>query len=404
MPTLSRRSFILAGSAAFGIYAYQRGLRYPRLGFEHRTLPDHKTSGSLSVALKHAIFSPQSTDNNKLNLRSIAPEPEVTLHARQGESLQLQLSNLSPTAKLQISGDPRVTVLEEKFGTKRVLALKFNGEQSIELKWRLAEREGAYFAVIGDTGGGLELEWLLHRAEQLGALFLLHLGDFNYAEDEYNRAIELFESASFPCYVSIGNHDYNDSGLVYQQFLDQIGPMNHSFSLAGTRFVNLDSAVDFFPASAGRRGDLFDQLRLDHTQYFDQVVFTHRPFKDPREGRDHVIGGVGEIAWLHEQVLALGASDILTGHVHRSAELDLEGLQQWTVGEGLGFQDIVHQKQVATLLMAKVELGKQVSYQWHAINMPWSSHTSPTHEVKLKLEQPPSKLQWYRRKIQGLDA
>lgn len=402
MQTLSRRNFILAGSAAFGVYAYQRGLRYPRLGFEHRALPDHLSSGSISIALQHAIFSSRATQTDKIGVRAIAPEPEVTLHASDGETLNLQISNLSPAAKLAISGNPKVSVFEEIHGTKRTLAIKFSGNQIIKLSWRLAEQEGAYFAVIGDTGGGLELEWLLHRAEQLGAQFLLHLGDFNYGENEYDRAIQLFEASPFPCYVSIGNHDYNDSGLIYQQFLQQIGPMNHAFSLAGTRFVNLDSAVDFFPASAGRRGDLFDNLQLDQTKYFDQVVFTHRPFKDPRAGRDHVIGGVGEIAWLHKKVVALGAQEILTGHVHRSAELDFEGLQQWTVGEGLGFQDIAHQKQVATMLMGTVELGKKVVYQWHAINMPWASHTSPTHEVKLKLEQPHSKLEWYKRKLQGL--
>jgi len=404
MPSLSRRNFILAGAAAFGVYTYQRGLRYPRLGFEHRALPNRLNLGSVSIALQHAIFSSQAAQVDKINLRAIAPEPEVTLNATKGESFRFQISNLSPTAKLKIIGDPNVSVDEESHGTKRTLAIKFNGEQSITLSWQLVEREGAYFAVIGDTGGGLELEWLLHRAEQLGAQFLLHLGDFNYGENEYDRAIELFEASPFPCYVSIGNHDYNDSGLIYQQFLQQIGPMNHTFTLAGTRFVNLDSAVDFFPASAGRRGKLFNELQLDQTKHFDQVVFTHRPFKDPRAGRDHVIGGVGEIAWLHKKIVTLGAREILTGHVHRSAELDFEGLQQWTVGEGLGFQDIVYQKQVATMLMGTVELGKQVNYQWHAINMPWTSHTSPTHEIKLKLEQPHSKLEWYKRKLQGLQS
>ena len=175
--------------------------------------------------------------------------------------------------------------------------------------------------------------------------------------------------------------------------------MNHAFSFAGTRFVNLDSAANFFPASSGLRGRLIDELQQDATQFQDHVIFTHRPFEDPRPGRSHDISGIGEIDWLSGAIKNLGADAILTGHVHRSAELDFRGIHQWTAGEGLGFEDIVHQKQVAKILMAKVERGQKVTYKWQALNMPWLAHTSHTHEVKLIKEQPREKLDWYRQEI-----
>jgi hypothetical protein len=395
----SRRNFLLACSAGAGLYVYHRGLRYPRLGFEHRSPPSQFSLRETSVKLEHAIVARDNADHAPTSLRAIAPEPTIHLQSLAQEKLTLEVTNIATDSRLEVSGSSHASVHENISGINRKLEIAIGAEQSINLAWRVADQEGAYFAVIGDTGGGHELQWVLQRAEKLGAQFLLHLGDFNYSEGEYGRAIELFKAAPFPCYVSIGNHDYNASGLIYHQFLNQIGPMNHSFTLAGVRFVNLDSAADFFPASAGRRGDLIENLKQDQTEHFDQVVFTHRPFQDPRAGQDHVIGGIGEIDWLHNQILALGAKDILTGHVHRSAELDFAGLHQWTAGEGLGFEDIVHQKQVAKLLMGKIELGSRVTYQWQALDMPWASHLSPTHEIKLQKEQSKSKLDWYRQKV-----
>ncbi|MFT7527995.1 MAG: hypothetical protein ACI9LY_003155 [Arenicella sp.] len=396
----SRRRFLVAGAVAgTALYVNQRGLRYPRMGFEHRPPAKQFDSVSALVTLEHAIFVEQKTDP-QLKLRAIAPEPLIELSAKLQGKLTIDLNNVAPSAILHVSGDTAVSVHESIEGINRQLEIDLMPGQSINLSWKLAQQDGAQFAVIGDSGAGKELEWILHRAENLGAQFLLHLGDFNYVEGEYDRAIELFNKAPFPCYVSIGNHDYNDSGLIYQQFINEVGPMNHSFNIAGTRFANIDSAADFFPASSGQRGFLFDRLLEDNTQYTDQVFFTHRPFYDVREGEDHVIGGLGEIRWLKQQIKQSGCDNLLTGHVHHSAETDLDGLRQWTVGEGLGFEDILKKTQVAQLLMGTVEQGRKVAYQWAALEMPWLSHLSPTHEIKLKRDHSPAKLEWYRAKLE----
>ena len=395
----SRRRFLVAGAVAgMALYVNQRGLRYPRMGFEHRPPAKQLDSVSALVTLEHAIFVEQMPDS-QMKLRAIAPEPIIELSAKLQGQLTIDLNNVSPSALLQVSGDTAVSVHESIEGINRQLEINLMPGQSINLSWKLAQQDGAQFAVIGDSGAGKELEWILHRAENLGAQFLLHLGDFNYVEGEYDRAIELFNKAPFPCYVSIGNHDYNDSGLIYQQFINEVGPMNHSFDIAGTRFANIDTAADFFPASSGQRGLLFDRLLEDKTQYTDQVFFTHRPFYDVREGEHHVIGGLGEIRWLKQQIKHSGCDNLLTGHVHHSAETNLDGLRQWTVGEGLGFEDILSQKQVAQLLLGTVERGRKVAYQWAAIEMPWIAHRSPTHEIKLKRDHSPDKLEWYRAKL-----
>jgi hypothetical protein len=84
--------------------------------------------------------------------------------------------------------------------------------------------------------------------------------------------------------------------------------------------------------------------------------------------------------------------------------MEYRQLKQFTVGEGLGFEDIVHEKQVAQLLMGTIERGKAVRYQWQPLELPWAMHTSPEHEEKLLLEHPPEKLEWYRAKLAEAQA
>lgn len=399
----SRRNFVIASAiAGMGAYTYHRGLRYPRLSFEHLAYANSvRVSQNLTIEMSDAMLIRPNADNTSISFRSIAPEPSLLLKNKLKAKLSIKIQNIASTAILNILGSNSANVHESINGIERTLEINFNGESQLELGWKLPEQNGLRFAVIGDTGGGSELDWLLKRVAKLDVQFLLHLGDFNYSEGEYDSAIKLFNSSSIPCYVSIGNHDFNDSGLVYQKFIDQIGPMNHAFTFAGTRFVNIDSAADFFPASAGRRGDLFSNLETDESQFFDQVYFTHRPFQDSREGRDHVIGGIGEIDWLYQKLNNLDCENLLTGHVHKSAELDYKGIHQWTIGEGLGFEDIIHQRQTAQLLIGTVETGEKVSYQWASLEMPWSYHSSPAHEIKLILEHSSEKLEWYRQTMKN---
>ena len=206
------------------------------MGFEHRPSASQLETAAASAELEHAIYverkSNSALPNPSIRLRAIAPEPSIRLTAKLKGKLAFVLNNVATDAILQASGDTSLSIHETIDGISRHLEVDLAPGQAIHLSWKLAEQDSSKFAVIGDSGAGKELEWILHRAADLGAQFLLHLGDFNYVKGEYDRAIELFNDAPFPCYVSIGNHDYNDSGLIYQQFINEIGPMNHSFNLA----------------------------------------------------------------------------------------------------------------------------------------------------------------------------
>ena len=296
---------------------------------------------------------------------------------------------------MHIDGQSPSSINEQIDGLIRTIAIQTNGETEFSLHWRLKVENGFEFAVIGDTGGGSELNWALKRAKELNAQFLLHLGDFNYSDGEYQAAIEEFNQSPIPTYITIGNHDFHDNGLIYQRFLNELGPMNHAFELAGTRFINLDTAADFFPMNSGHRGKLIETLSQQKKFNGEQVFFSHRPLKDPRPHDDHEIGGINEIEWLSNSINDLGGKHYLHGHVHHSAEIDFNGLKQLSVGEGLGHEDLVRQKQVAKLLLTKVEPAMPLAHRWVDLNMPWKLHQNPTHALKLKLDGRQEQLKWF---------
>lgn len=386
---ITRRRLLLGGAlvSSLGAYSYQRGLRYPRLSFEHRSRASVLSSEQVELDLRDCIAV------NSHTIRAIAPEPYIFIK-KLDRPTSIKVLNVASNAVVKLDGRTSADIDEEIDSTTRIVHLK-EADQGITLKWSLEVTDGFEFAVMGDTGGGSELAWTLKRAHELGAQFLLHLGDFNYSEGEYEMAIELFNKAKLPCYVTIGNHDFHTDGLIYDKFLSQIGPMNHAFELAGTRFINVDTAVDFWPADAGNRGALFSSLNKAERFKGEQIIFTHRPLKDPKHNDDHEIHGIGEVDWLVKQCHELGVGTFLCGHVHHSAEFDYQGLRQITIGEGLGYENLVLQKSVAKILMASVEPHTKLAHRWVDLEMPWSEHQNPSHLIKLKSDGMHRQLEWF---------
>lgn len=386
---ITRRRLLLSGAliSTLGIYSYQRGLRYPRLSFEHRASSALVSSDQFELDLRDCIAL------NSHTIRAIAPEPSIFIK-RLERSSSIKILNIANNAVLKLDGRASANIDEEVDGTARMIHFR-GANQNTTLKWSLPVTDGFEFAVMGDTGGGSELAWTLKRAHELGAQFLLHLGDFNYSEGEYDMAIELFNNAKLPCYVAIGNHEFHNDGLIYDKFISQIGPMNHAFELAGTRFINVDTAADFWPAGSGHRSALFTSLTKAGPFNGEQIIFTHRPLKDPRPHDDHEISGIGEVDWLVRQSHKLGIGTVLSGHVHHSSELDYQGLRQLTIGEGLGYENLVLQKPVAKIMMASVEPHKKLDHRWVDLKMPWSEHQNPTHLIKLKSDRLHRQLEWF---------
>ncbi len=393
----SRRAFLLGAAALTGVasvaYITQRGLRFPRLTLSPAE-PLHELQGKYAtLAIEGAIFVAPSPNSADVRIRAIQPELKLTVLNALDE-IKLELDNIPPSAILEIPQCARAQITESINGLRRLLTIKPSKPEKLDVVWRFADERKVVFGVIGDSGGGDELPWCLARAAELGAEFMLHLGDFNYTRGEYDLAIEAFRNAAIPTYVTIGNHDFNDSGLVYQHFLSHVGRFNHRFTVAGTEFLNIDTSANFFPTKGGQRGRFIAELERNSKP---KIAFSHRPFVDIRPGHDHNLGSVAEANWLHETFQQIACDTYLCGHVHKSGETDVNGLQQWTVGEGLGYEDWVARKPVSQLLMGVVEPLTPPRFTWASLDMPWSVHTSPKHLEKLLKEQPAEAVDWFHR-------
>jgi hypothetical protein len=296
----------------------------------------------------------------------------------------MTVGNIHPAALLHVTGDAG-HVDETVEGLSRQVSFSLETASETRLEWRFPNPDSYRFAALGDTGGNAELEWALNRAHDLGADFFLHLGDLNYWEGDYQRSIAYFDNAPLPCYVTIGNHDFHVGGPVYKPFVEQIGPRNAMFDLGGIRFLNIDTASDTYPPWAGERGQLIRTLGGD-PGIRDIVVFTHRPFADPRLDFDHTINGLGETGWLHSNLVKAGVKNMITGHIHIKDELEYEGIHTYIAGQGLGNDDVISNRPVSEILIGDVVPGEPVRYRWEALALPEMSLCHPRNLVIMRAQ------------------
>ena len=391
-PTLlSRRRLLqIAGAGALASlgYAYHRGIRYPTIGLEPANPPSNFSYQGLTAQVSDLIEIPTRlvAVTPGYAFRAFAPEPELLLSASEDQNITVAVNNLALDAELVVEGE--VTINEIRQGITRLLEINLKRNQQIRLSWSLPKLQDYLFASIGDSGGDQELGWCIHRAHQLGARFLLHLGDFNYQAGDYDNAVKQFHNSPIPCYVSVGNHDFHESGLIYSQFLQQLGPLNHHFSIGKTRFANIDTAANFLPYSAGNRGKLFDQLIHDNKKFNDTVAFTHRPLHDPLNANNenqenHDLGSQGERDWLISALKQANTKSLLSGHIHIYDRSNFDGIDNIIVGQGLGHQDLLINGDNSKMAIGQVNQDGVVDYTVAPLAMPMELHCHPrTDKVK----------------------
>jgi hypothetical protein len=379
-----RRFLLLSGgglAAAGAAVTYGRGVRFPTLRFVDAGPAMEATMDGVTVSAQGAVF--QESREGMFRFRAFVPEPEFTVRSGGGRQTRIVVENIHPRAELEAggSGAPDGAVLEERFNLSRSLALRSTA-QGARFSWRFPGAERYRFAAIGDTGGGTELRWVLKRAAELGADFLLHLGDIYYEEGDFERAAVHLNTADVPTYAAIGNHDFHMGWEpLHPTFHRVVGPSNFVFTLGGVEFVNIDTAADFIPPARGVRARILGGLRpLDAMpDVRDRVVFTHAPLHDPDSERDHAVSRAGEARWLRERLLATGARNLLAGHIHIKEEFDDQGLHTYVSGQGLGHADLIGEipyRRFAEILIGDVEPGEPVRYHWQPLNMPFEAHCS----------------------------
>lgn len=377
-----RRRFLQAAglsALALATYSYQRGIRFPTLSYEPHALANQFDLSGASLSTKELIRT-ETRGSESIRFRAYAPEPSFEITSREGGEFEIQINNLA--ADILLGANNPAALLDQQIeGITHTLKIQLEANTTTKVEFNLPELSGYTFAAIGDTGGDKELEWCLQRAADLGARFFLHLGDFNYQEGDYQRAIELFDQSKIPCYISIGNHDFHDSGLLHARFRSELGPLNNTFIIGKTRFANIDTAANTLPYSAGHRGELFKQLAADPVTYADTVAFTHRPVYDPAEDSHHDIGSTGERDWLIAKLKEVGVKTLLSGHIHIFSRGNFHGLENIIAGQGLGHQDLIVNRDYSKMLMGSVADSGGVTYYTEPLSMPMNLHCHPRSDV-----------------------
>jgi predicted phosphodiesterase len=366
---------------ALATVVYSKGVRFPPPQFEPPVvaMTAVQPSENYRIAAHGAYY--QQADDGGMRFRAFTPQPEITVIAEQTGEFYFRLENVHPQALLR-AGDAEVN--ENTSGLVRQVRGRTTPGTSLQLKWRLPNPDTYRFTAIGDTGGDAELRWVLQRSAQLGADFVLHLGDINYSPEDFSQAVDTLNTSPLPVYVAIGNHDFHEAGRsVHEFFTRHIGPRNSTFALGGVRFVNLDTAVFAFPSSMGTRGRLVRNLPpLTHPSsgIREYVVFTHKPLSDPRAtdtaSYSHSLGWL-EARWLRQQLLHRGVRWLLAGHIHVATEFEHQGLKTYISGEGLAHADLITDRPIARILVGDVAPGQAVKFHWETLDMPFTAHCSP---------------------------
>jgi len=309
--------------------------------------------------------------------RAFRPEPVLFLENRSPEPLRVVLENVHPEARLLVTPGGRTSTWQGELPLERILEMagaEPGPARTARAKVFFPQRTAYTFAAIGDTGGATELKHCLDAARDLGADFLIHLGDFAYAEGQLENAAELLREAGIPVFAAIGNHDFHGGHRSrFLLFRDSIGPLDSFFSFRGVEFLNLDTAADLVPAGAGQRGTLLRQVESLREPMQARgvlpplVVFTHRPLVDPRtiykrREKGHALNRTAEADWLRGRLLDLGTSAYLAGHVHESWEFDDQGLPTFISGDGL-----MRRGKPPKILIGEWVPGSALQFRWEAL-------------------------------------
>jgi len=377
MPFARRKILQAAALTGFALagYSFNRGIRLPTLHWGPIDLAKRFKINAVGEAAVTDLILTSTQPEQHASFRAYAPEPKLTLEISQPGEYIIGVGNIAQDSVLNATDN--ANIIEQKNGINRTLTINARAKELIDLSWVSPKLESYTFASIGDTGGSDELAWCLKRAHDLNARFLLHLGDFNYQPGDYQETIRLFRNSPIPVYVSIGNHDFHTDGAIYGDFIQEIGPLNNSFAIGNTRFVNIDTAANILPYGAGQRGTMLQAL-AGESGFADTVAFTHRPLHDPLENSHHDIGSDGERDWLIEQLKNANVNTLLSGHIHIFDRRNFDGIDNIIAGQGLGHQDlIVNDNKHSKMVLGSVDSQGKVSYQTAPLLMPMKLHCHP---------------------------
>lgn len=343
-----------------------RVLRFPPLQFEVEDRPrSFAAPGGWTVQAHGAYLREVGPDGPAF--RAFVPSPRLEIGGPPGP-FALALENVHPAATGGLTGAGTVAV--DGVARRIVGELAEGCLQTAEFTF--PERSEYRFLAVGDTGAGDGLRTTLAFADELGADFVLHLGDFFYGGAGEQNVGPSLRSSRLPVFAACGNHDFHGGRRSRRRpaaFVREVGPLSSWFRIAGVDFLNLDTAAGFLPFGGGARGRVLREIAAVRAAdaaagaRAPLVVFCHRPLLDPRRAAGaRAMGGLdrfGEGAYLARRLSALGAGVILAAHVHQSWEFEAFGFRTLLAGEGLG-REVPHLNAV----LGRFTHGRLPEFSW----------------------------------------
>jgi 3',5'-cyclic AMP phosphodiesterase CpdA len=213
------------------------------------------------------------------------------------------------------------------------------------LSYRKGQEDGISFIVVSDSeneNGIISpvIQKIIFDANESGARFLIHLGDFT----SYGKEIEyqefknyLDQNLKIPYFIVPGNHDILQDKETKETFQKYFGKLYYSFDLENAHFIVLDN-------SNNREGFSKDQITwlkedLEKNRNKQIFIFMHRPINVPFVEKIDISDGATKKAKesyndFTNLIKNYHISEIFTGHVHIYFTYKLEGIPVTITGGG----------------------------------------------------------------------
>ncbi|MFO8109768.1 MAG: metallophosphoesterase [Thermoplasmata archaeon] len=202
--------------------------------------------------------------NSDIFIRAFSPHIEIEIRGFTGN---IHLSNCNPGSEIKgVNSEPQIH--------NNSITLKIEDDDIRTMSLEPPKKTDFDFTIIGDTQGMNHIfQSAVDDMDNIG--FLIHLGDMTPSggEDEYRGFQRVMNSAPFPIYTTIGNHDIKFDGRQYYE--KNIAPPQYSFTYDNLNFIFLDTSE---LSIAQEQLDWMDsKLSQDHKN----IIVTHAPYLDP---------------------------------------------------------------------------------------------------------------------------
>lgn len=355
----------------FVLFGQHAVYRYPRLALDPVPRPiELENNFGIKITAEGAYFK----QSEQFHLRAFRPEVKLHIHLTgKNQPITIKIENIHPDSTLRTGGKAK-QLSEKKSGLLREIIIEDSRKGDVlNLTWVFPEKDSYRFAAIGDTGGDKALTWSLIRAKEVGADFLLHLGDVYYNFAEVGRSVARMNAAEIPVYTAVGNHDYRGHwGNTIDTFIENIGPVNARFELLGHCFINLDTGNFMYPPHKGERAGLLTAELVNHkrksSNCTDYIIYTHKPiisdFKNSLfPSAKHTLYGYDAL-WLLNQLQQLENVTIITGHIHDNFEFKQDELRTFVSGNGLAGVTLDKEKSLVRILVGTIRKETRLITDW----------------------------------------